>query len=241
MKIAICIPHNYLVYNKLFINSLLGLVNSFHIWNGKNGMKHEIDILIQNEGFIDLMRNILAQRFMDSDSTYSLWLDTDMVFPPDMIIKMIKQFEEDPTIEAITGLYHHKTPPFMPHVYYRYDTELKKFTVAGSFPLKKSFTVAGAGFGCIMINKKVFDRTEKPWFKMGISDDYKMEYGEDLYFCKKAKMKMICDPTLMCGHLSETVANTNHYIAVNQLKVENDDIVATKEQLEEIHKKHDKN
>jgi len=103
--------------------------------------------------------------------------------------------------------------------------------------LNESFVVEGAGFGCLMMRTEIFDRVKKPYFKI-IKKEDEIVYGEDLYFCKKAKMKMICDPGLVCSHVDKVEFNLNHYIAANGLAIENNSIVVTDEQKKEIEKKH---
>jgi len=238
MQIVICIPHSYKVFNKQFTLSLLTILNYFHVWNGERGMKHKLNILVQNAGWIDHMREQLADKAIKSGATHLLWLDTDMTFPPDIIVKMIKRFEEEPELEAVTGLYTWKKPPFLPHVYSSYNKETGRFSYGAGFPLDKSFPVAGAGFGCVMTAVELFKRVERPWFKMELDGD-DIKIGEDLYFCKKAQpIKMVCDPTISCLHLIETGFDIDSHIKYNNIKITDNFLDISDEQIESVAKEH---
>lgn len=230
MKIALLIPHSYKCFEKPFTKSLLSLIMTFERWNVREaGGKHELNVYIQDDGWIDFMRNRLTAGALKQGEELLLWLDTDMSFPSKMIQKMLKQFEDDPTLEAVTGLYTHKHPPFLPHVYTSFNEGTGKFNMAAGFPLQDVFEVAGAGFGCIMIKAAVFERMQEPWFTF--------EYGgagEDLGFCRDAKMKMICDPTISCEHYLLSPYTIGHYVAHNELEVKDNVIEVSEDRANEI-------
>lgn len=238
-EVVICIPHNYPSFGVPFTLSLVTLINEFY--RNKHVLKEEYSLgfIRQSATDIEVMRNFIALNLVKMKPDYALFLDTDMTFPPNMIVSMLAHFEGNEKLEAVTGLYTWKRPPFLPHVYYKLNKETGKFKVACAFPLDKVFKVEGAGFGCIMLKPKVFKRIKYPYFKIvkkcGIID-----YGEDLYFCKKAKMDMICDPRLACNHIEDVEFNINHYLAANGLTIENNHIVVTEKQREEIENKHRK-
>ena len=216
-KIALCIPHNYPVFDKAFTLSLLSVIASFYEWNQTLKEKHEFVILHNKDGWIDRMRELLAQEAVEVRKVdFLLWLDTDMQFPPSIVQQMMAWMEKFPELDGVTGLYTWKVPPFMPHVYSRYDEKDDKFTVAGGFPLNAGFSVEGAGFGCVMLRSSLFERTPRPWFKF----EYGV-YGEDLYFFRKARpVNMICDPRISCTHLlTGQGVDIKSYLKYNKLQV----------------------
>jgi len=235
-KVAICIPHSYLAFNKSFTISLLSLVSRFYTWNTK--FKYELTIIVQNEGWIDTMRNLLVMQALDAGADYLLFLDTDMTFPEDTIVRMLKHFEEVDDLEAVTGLYTWKKPPFLPHVYHKLNKKTGKFKIAGGFPIDKPFIVEGCGFGVVMVKREVFERVPKPWFKMEMDKDDRVEYGEDLYFCKYARMKMWCDPNINCQHLIENGYDASSFVQYNGIEVKDGFLQTTKEQLKKIEEEH---
>lgn len=240
MKILVAVPHNYIAFDINFTMSLLGMQNNFFEWVIKNKRNDTLSIVRQSGYQIDEMRNSLVEVALKHKMTHILFLDTDMSFREEMIVEMIKDIEdnEDMNIEAITGLYVRKTPPYLPHIYPEF-LKTNKFGIAGIYPTEGLSEVAGAGMGCCMIDMKVFKRTKKPYFKMGGNIRGAKGLGEDLYFCAKAKPKMLCDTRLKCSHFKQVGITPDYYLKSNGLKVVDGQVQATKKQIEKIAKKYD--
>ena len=232
MRIAICIYCTYPALDKKFVTSLLVVLEQFHLYNTSIGGLHEIQIFMQNEGFYDYARQKLAETAIKAGYDYLLWFDTDQVNPPFTIVQMIKDFEADKKLEAVTGLYTWKTPPFLPHVYFKYDKKDGKFRIAAGFPLNRLFFVEGAGYGILMIKASVYKRTKKPWFKFVYG-----KMGEDLYFFKKVQpIRMVCDPRISSQHLTQTAINIDGYLKYTNLKVVDGNIQVSKADILKIDK-----
>ena len=232
MRIAIAIPHSAPQFDKEFVFSLLLLTEGFHLWN--RDKDHKLKLFINSQGFAGIadMREKLAEEAIGEGYEYILWLDSDMKVPPGIIPKMLAWFEEHKDLEAVSGLYHWKKQPFIPHVY-MFKKDEARFVPMAAFPLKQAFNVDGVGYGCLMIKTSVYARIEKPWFDFSPG-----EYGEDLYFFAKAyPINMICDPRIACNHLMQTNVSIGNYLEYNNLKVNKKvNIQITKEQVEKIDK-----
>lgn len=238
MKICVAIPHNYVAFDINFTMSLLGMQNCFFEWIIKNKREDTLSIVRQSGYQIDEMRNSLVEVALEHKMTHILFLDTDMSFPQDMIVKMIEDLEDNKEYEAITGLYVRKTPPYLPHIYPKF-LKTNKFGIAGIYPTEELSEVEGAGMGCCIINMKVFKRTKKPYFKMGGNIRGAKGLGEDLYFCAKAKPKMLCDTRIKCSHYKQVGITPDAYLKSNGLKVKNGQVQGSKKQIEKIAKKYD--
>lgn len=201
----------------------------------ETGRSLDLFLVTADKGWIDDMRNALAKESMKAD--YILWLDSDMTFPDFTLIRMLKYFEQDATLEAVTGLYTYKTPPYVPHVYHEYNANKRKFKMAASFPLDKAFPVAGAAFGCLMMKTSVFKRIKQPYFRAEVRKGIMM-VGEDLDFCRRTHMKMIMDPQISCGHIKENEYGIGSHIEFNGLKVKDGTLVLTKDKMRDIMKLH---
>jgi hypothetical protein len=62
------------------------------------------------------------------------------------------------------------------------------------------------GAGIMLIDMKVFDRIEKPYFIFTTDENGQVVNGEDGHFCdnvKKAGMNVWCDPQIEVFHLGE--------------------------------------
>jgi hypothetical protein len=238
-KIAIGVVDNHPFLSKPFFMSITGVMLTFQQWASRQ-KDHEyvVDLLLAENGGIDDMRNTVANQAVREGYDMVFWMDSDMTFPHDCLIRLVQYLEKD-GYEAVSGLYTYKTPPFMPHVYGRMVDGGPKFEVAAGFPLRQPFKVEGAGFGCLLMKVDVFNRVEKPYFTMKFEDG-KMTAGEDLSFCAKAKMNMILDPTVVCGHLLQRSFGIEDYIRWNNLTVIDDWVRCSKEQKDAIVRAMDK-
>lgn len=68
------------------------------------------------------------------------------------------------------------------------------------------FRAQAAGTGLMLIDCKVFEKMERPYFNFGRNSDAELVYGEDTWFCQqaiKAGYEVWCDPTIPVQHLGE--------------------------------------
>jgi len=239
-KILIAVATRGLIPTR-FMVSIVALQEYFYEWVIKNKREDVLSLTTQQGYLIDEQRNALIEVAIKNEQTHILFLDDDMTFPADMIVRMIEDIEEneDQGVEAITGLYCLKSVPYSPHIYTVFNKKIKAFQISASFPTRSIFRVVGAGMGCCLIKTEVFKRIDKPWFLMGGEIDGAKGVGEDLYFCLKAKPLMLCDSRLQCAHWKETPIQLEDYIKSNGLNVDNKgQIQGSKEAFEIIGKKH---
>lgn len=237
IKILIGIPDNRATYEKPFVKSLfpiLAYMQEYSRQKMADGLDYAIDICWAERGSIDQMRNTIANTALQIGAKYIMWMDSDMTFPPDLLIRMLSHFEQDDSIEAVTGLYTYKTYPYIPHVYPKYDETDGTFFVGSSHPLETPFFVDGAGFGCIMMKTSVLARVECPYFT-SVFDGGKLVVGEDLGFCIKSRMKMVLDPQIRCGHLHQAAFGIDDYLRVHSIvPTEDGRVKLTPEQRDKI-------
>lgn len=237
--------------------SLLEMQAYFYEWVIEQKREDTLSIITMGGFSIDSMRNNLVEAALKNEQTHLLFLDTDMTFPKETIRWMIEDLEmnEDQGIDAITGIYVRKSPPYTPHVYPKYNFENKTFHIAGKFPTDKLFEVEGAGTGILMIKAEVFKRIEgNIWFLMkddhhsggkkelvyGRENDYIPDtMGEDLYFFLKTRPKTLCDPRLRCMHYTITAFGLNDYLCYNGFKESDGDIIASSEGLKKLADSHE--
>ena len=229
MKVCICIPHNHSHFLKEFTMSLLAVQYTFLDWQRVSGRNDKLSIITQDGVRLDTSRNELVNTALANDQDFIFFMDSDQDFPADVIQTMLGDFEDNPEIEAVTGLYTWKKPPFVPHVYHSYDRKTKKYNIAAKFPLNELFRVEGAGTGCLMVKRGVFERTPRPWFKFGAYKN-SLPMGEDLYFCYKAKPLILCDPRIKSGHYTRARFTIDDYISSNGLE-RYEEFEATPEQV----------
>lgn len=162
-------------------------------------------------------RNRLALKAVEEGFDRILWLDSDMVFEPDLFKRLHKRLDQGCGI--ITGLYFTRKEPIQPVVhklvYLRDNGDGTQTPIANpylDYPKDNVFEVAGCGFGAVMMEtaivKDVADHFGLPFSPL-------LGFGEDLSFCLRAHelgYKMFCDPDIKLGHVAYTVITETTYL-----------------------------
>lgn len=157
-------------------------------------------------------RNNLALQAMKAEFDYMLWLDSDMVFQQDLLVKM-KQVMDEKDLDFLTGLYFRRVPPFTPVLFDQLDIDengICTWTDWKDVP-EGMFKIGGCGFGCVLIKTDVLFDVQS---KFGEMFNPIANMGEDLSFCWRARQcgyDIWCDPSLVCGHVGYTIINDKFY------------------------------
>src|SRR3990167_8995447 len=215
MRMMIALPDNHPFLHKEFVDSLINILTEFYKWKIRGKKPHELSIVCKGLVCLDEARNGLVRLALENKMTHILFLDTDQTFLPETVRLMMECFENNPRVEAVSGIYTWKKAPFAPHLYGGYKDG--KFYGASKFPLDELFEIEAAGTGLLGIKISVFKRTEYPWFKFEFNKDGTFKFGEDLYFFRKAKPLTICDPRNRSQHLKLESYGLDDYIDSNDL------------------------
>lgn len=162
-------------------------------------------------------RNKLAGYAIQMEADYILWLDSDMVFPPDTLERMLKTMEEHDEIDILCGLYFRRSTPFTPVLFEKLELVdgIVEFKDAENVP-DELFEVPGCGFGCVLMKTDcLFDIAGKSG--MGNWFTPQANCGEDVAFCLRAReegYRIFCDPTIDLGHMGYAPVTRGFYEAV---------------------------
>ena len=168
----------------------------------------DCQVAFQMGSLVYTSRNELAKYAMKNNIDYVLWLDSDMVFEPDLMERMIATMQEQ-NIDMLTGLYFRRTAPYSPVLFDKLEPKLKgwDFTNFEEIPEHGLFEVGGCGFGCVCIRTEVIMSVQA---KHGYLFHPMNNGGEDISFCWRVRdcgYKIMCDPELLCGHVGYAVIN----------------------------------
>ena len=150
-------------------------------------------------------RNKLCSIALDGGFDRVLWLDSDMVFPRDLMRRFSAHL--DAGKEMVCGAYASRKPPIQPVVYEDFgfhDAQPwpEPYTTPVKQPLPaEMFRVAGCGFGAVMLTVDLLRRVHE---KFGLPFSPAVGFGEDLSFCIRAKecgAEIWCDPGVELGHI----------------------------------------
>lgn len=151
-------------------------------------------------------RNDLAAIALQQEADYIFWLDSDMVFGSDTLVRMFKTMKEGAG-DILTGLYFRRVGPFSPVLFK--DLSIDEdgnahFEEFDEIP-DGLFEVAGCGFGCVLMPTYIAMDVQA---KYGTMFNPIEGTGEDLAFCWRARelgYKIVCDPSIRLGHVGHHV------------------------------------
>jgi hypothetical protein len=122
-------------------------------------------------------RQSLAYTAVRQNATHTLWIDSDMMFPKDMIIHFCEQEEPIIGINAMN-----RRPPYRNLAQSSFNVPIE--TTESSTGLQEVYRF---GFGVAWIATEVYKKMEEPWFDFQYMEDKKIYRGEDYYFYDKAR------------------------------------------------------
>ena len=158
-------------------------------------------------------RTKLAQRAIQAEADYVLWLDSDMEFPPDLLERLMATLENKEEADIVTGLYFRRVEPYSPVLFEKIrlagiGANWKEFS---ELPKEDVFEVEGCGFGAVLmptdIIMAVAAKNGDPFWPIA-------HLGEDLAFCIRARelgYRIFCDQTIPIGHVGHNVVTRDFH------------------------------
>lgn len=155
-------------------------------------------------------RNHIVKEFLKTDCTHLLFIDDDMVFDQDAVMKLLAH-----DVDICTGIAYQRGEPYAPCAFIlNPDTKCFHPTEVGE---KKGMAQVDAVGGYFpLIKRHVLENTDGPWFvygdiSLGYNDNPDTDpvgkgIGEDIYFCVKAKMagfEIWLDTSLEIKHIGQ--------------------------------------
>lgn len=165
----------------------------------------ELKVLMKTSSSLPRVRTDLAQAALEWGAEWMLWLDSDMLFPPDALERLLAF-----GFEIVGANYPRRMPP---HV-----GTATAHSASGLVPCETTLAKAQAGqpepvltlgFGTLLMNARVFDGLERPWFQI-VDDGSDGFVGEDMHFLHKLSQRGVVpyvDHALSweVGHVGERV------------------------------------
>ena len=172
----------------------------------------QVACAFQMGSLIYTSRNNLALQAMQLEMDYVLWLDSDMVFPQNLLVDM-KQTMDEKGLDFLSGLYFRRVPPFTPVLFDQLDFDDEGVCQWNEFTdiPDDLFQVGGCGFGAVLIKTDVLFEVQCKYETMFTPLG---NTGEDLSFCWRARQcgyDIWCDPKQELGHVGYSVINRKFY------------------------------
>ncbi len=197
MKITLAICTNRGIRPKT-AQCLLDLVN----------YSKEVDfqVLVAERGFtIAENRNYCVVQAQRNKSDYLFFVDDDMTFPKDTLEKLlahkvgvvgVNSYSRCLPPSSTVGLMDKEGKYMHPDKHPAWEMKIPDNLFEAYF----------VGTGIMLIDMKVFDSLNTPYFAFTVDKKGQVANGEDGTFCAKAKeagFAVWCDPTIEIGHLGE--------------------------------------
>ena len=163
-------------------------------------------------------RNTLAQIAVNNGYDRVLWLDSDMTFDPDLLLRFHADLDEGR--DMVCGNFFTRKAPIRPVIYDR----LEEFGPDGQlvnvshpyedYPRESVFPVAGCGVGAVMMNTSLIRRVGDAF---GAPFTPLPTHGEDFAFCIRARhvgATVWCDSRIKLGHAGVSIINEQTWDAL---------------------------
>jgi GT2 family glycosyltransferase len=146
------------------------------------------------------------------DYDYIMWIDSDQVFQPDQVFKLISHNKE-----ITAGLYfmeggkQYAAVKEWDEEYFKQHATFKFLEPMDILPNQSLMEVAYSGMGFMLVKRGVYEKIDYPWFEpqiINIGNKIIDFASEDVSFCLKAKsngIKIYIDPSVIVGHEKTTV------------------------------------
>ena len=180
----------------------------------------DCSVAFQVGSLIYTSRNHLAGIAIEQQYDYVMWFDSDMVFRPDTLQRMVEELERD-NLDILTGLYFRRVYPFKPVLFSKLVPIEKGWEWEEPTEIPdKPFELAGCGFGCVLMKTEVLMDVQAKFNDMfGPLNNI----GEDLSFCWRATQcgyKVVCDPSIVLGHVGRMVVDKQFYETISAARNE---------------------
>lgn len=194
MKILVAVSNNRSDLNIQFVRSLIELVS----YTSKMG--HQTVLTFFDYYDIATMRNHAVKKAFETEMDYVFFLDADMIYPYDSIVRLLGHQKE-----CVAGFYVTRRLPTQP-VHFK-STKLDGTLGAEENRIAERTGLveqACGGFGGVLVSINVLKQMKYPFFRVMYGDDESIMVGEDIYFfieLEKLGIKAYLDCDLKYGHV----------------------------------------
>ncbi len=201
MRILIGISNNRSDLNILFVRSLFCLEKF-------TSKEHECEIKFFDYYDVSMMRNFIVKEALKENYDYIFFIDADMVYPEDSIIKLLASGKD-----IIGGYYIGRKEPMNP-VHFKQILNVPEMAKIENCitPSNEIVEQAAGGFGGVLVKRSVLEKMSFPWFRCTYNDEDSSWLGEDIYFFQKASelgLKSYVDTNVKYGHIINAAINPN--------------------------------
>jgi glycosyltransferase involved in cell wall biosynthesis len=155
-----------------------------------------LQLITVKSSIVAQARNNGVEHAREFGADYLLFLDSDMVFPPIVLLRLVLHRKD-----IVGATYTRRVAP--------YDALGSKLAEQPAVLSGDLLEMHRIPTGCLLINMQVFDKLAKPYFRFD-TDDKGQIVGEDYVFCDRAReagFRIWCDAFLSreIGHIGQSI------------------------------------
>lgn len=192
-----------------FASSLIQMLGS--------GVLRDVSIAFEAGSLVHEARNRLALKAINEGYERVLWLDSDMVFTPELAEKLSEDLDEGR--DFVSAVYFMRRLPTKPMIaksldWYEHDTlgAQEYVEIYEDYPKEQIFAIAGCGFGAVMMKTELLKQIAVN-FRCGpftpmprLSEDYSI-----CWRLKQMGVDMYADSRIPVGHCGMKVYGPQDY------------------------------
>ena len=155
----------------------------------KNG--YDFDVMVVSGTLVYLAREELATQAVRGGYTHVLWLDTDMIFEPDVVDRMLAHNKP-----FVAAAFRSRHGPYV----CCFSKDIATCALMDELP-DEPFWAEAAGFAVVLLETKVLQAVRHA---SGTCFEPTIRLGEDFEFCRKALRcgyRVFVDPSIKAGHI----------------------------------------
>jgi hypothetical protein len=172
IKLSILVPTRDMVHSH-FSFSLVQLMKTMVEVGVDTYVFYDSSTILLNQ------RERLIEKAREINSDYVLWLDSDMMFPSTVALRLLEHNKD-----IVACNYMRRSLPLKTVAY----TNLNDWdSWVPMSPQDELVEVQGIGMGCMLMKTEVFDTLDKPYFEFRYKEDTQDWYGEDFVLLHKLR------------------------------------------------------
>lgn len=174
--------------------------------------KYSPNIIIHHQPFTiphDTARNMLVKRFLETNATHFMGIDSDVV-PPENALKKMLNHDKDCIVAITERFVANKDGYELSPTTYSYNGV--NYETSFNFTNDKLTQIGGAGAGCFLAKREVFETIKRP-YQFIYNNDGSLIRSEDLYFSdqlRKEGFELWADYSIECKHIKSIDINLLH-------------------------------
>ncbi len=173
-------------------------LTAFALCRALKNFPHDYKLIFKEGSILHANREQIVKTAIEQKCTHLLFLDADMYFEEDAILRLLKRDKE------IVGT-HSNTRRFPTESTVILKGDVRYNPSAGK---KGCITCDSVGTGFVLIKLDVFKKLSHPWFFWESDEEGNPVIGEDYWFCRKARevgFKVWVDLTIPMGHIGDNI------------------------------------